>query len=133
MYFYFDEVNNIQTINKNQNKVFLWEGKEDYESNKCHVYIYRITRKTAVFIVTDIHNLPSMKMDDITNKIIFFASHAYDLSPEQIMLVEHYSPVNLSKQDIYLQVQVMESKTIRYEIGRNRLIELVEKNLYRQS
>ena len=30
MYFYFDEVNNIQTISKNQNKVFLWEGKEDY-------------------------------------------------------------------------------------------------------
>lgn len=107
--------------------VFFWESTEDDQLNKCRIRICWITWEKAVIIATDITENPGKKIADVTQEIISFASKLYDLAPNKVMLVEHYTSNDFYHQDTYLQVIMVYDETIRYEIAENELTQLLGK------
>jgi hypothetical protein len=117
------------TIPDSVDRVFSWESKVDHELNKCRLRIHWITWDRAIVIATDLNNNPGRKIAKVTQEIISFISHSYDLTPSKMMLIEHYQISDSPEQDTYLQVLVTNGEVIKYEIDKNRLKELIKKPL----
>ena len=110
--------------------VFDWQSEKDPAHNQCRIRIYWITWEKAIIVATDIsENSADSKIAKCTKEIISFASNLYDLFPNKTMLIEHYPKQDLSDEDIYLQVLLTKDKTVRYEIEREDLIRLINKQI----
>ena len=117
------------TVTDDIDTVFFWESTGDDQPNKCRIRICWVTWEKAVIIATDITKNPGKRIADVTQEIINFASKLYDLAPNKVMLVEHYPPNTLYHQDTYLQVIMAYDGTIRYEIDKRELTQLIGKSI----
>ena len=102
---------------------------EDDELNQYRLRIYWISWVRAVVVASDITVLPGRKIADITPQIIRLVRDCFDLFPNQIMLVEHYSISNVSDGDVYLHLLSVNNEIIRYEISKNELMCLIDKQI----
>ena len=110
--------------------VFGWQSIEDSAHNQCRIRIYWITWEKAIIVATDIsENSADSKIAKCTKEIINFASNLYDLVPRKTMLVEHYPKKELPDKDTDFQVLLTKDKAVRYEIDRDELIRLINKQI----
>ena len=109
----------------NIDTVLFWESQGDNRPNKCRIRIYWVTWEKAIVIATDITDRPGKKIANVTQEIINFVSNLYDLFPNKMMLVEHYSPGILLDKDTYLQVFVINNEAMRYQIDKSKLTQLL--------
>ena len=102
---------------------------EDDELNQYRLRIYWIGWVRAVVVASDITVLPGRKIADITPRIIHLVKDCFDLFPNQIMLIEHYSISNVPNEDVYFHLLFVNDEVIRYEISKNKLMCLIDKQI----
>ena len=107
--------------------IINWLSEEDDELNQYRLRIcYWVSWDRAVVIASNITLLPGNKIADLTPRIIRSVRNYFDLSPNQIMLVEHY-PISSLHEELYLHVLCINNEAIRYEIDKNELMQLIAK------
>ena len=109
--------------------VLSWKAKECDKPNKCRIRIYWITWEKAIVIATDITAHPGITIDNTYDKIVRLARIHYDIAPNKLMLIEHYSTNDLLDKDIYFQILVINNQFIRYEIDKSELTKLLGKQI----
>ena len=102
--------------------IINWLSKDD-ELNQYRLRIYWLNWTKAIVIASNITDLPGRKIADLTPQIIRFVSNNFDLSVEQVMLVEHY-PTSSLCEDLYLHVLYVNNEVMRYEISKDMLMRL---------
>ena len=98
---------------------------EDDELNQYRLRIYWVSWTKAIVIVSDITSLPGRKIADLTLQIIRLVKDCFDLFPNQIMLVEHYSISNVPNGDVYFHLLSVNNEVIRYDISEDELTCLI--------
>lgn len=116
-------------MTNNVDTVFEWKTKKKYECNKCRIRIYWVTWETAIVIATDINEHLGLQVANATKEIISFVTDFYNLAPNKTMLVEQYLTGNSSDEDTYLQVLIMGSLSLRYEVKISKLIKLIGREI----
>ena len=97
---------------------------EDDDLNQYRLRIYWLSWIKAVVVVSNITNLPGRKIANITTQIIHFVNDNFDLSTNQIMLVEHY-PISSLDENLYFHVLCVNNEVIRYEVSEDELTSLI--------
>ena len=104
--------------------IINWLSPEDDDLNQYRLRIYWLSWVKAVVVVSNITNLPGRKIANITSQIIHFVNDNFDLSTNQIMLVEHY-PISSLDENLYLHVLCVNNEAIKYEISEDELTQLI--------
>jgi hypothetical protein len=117
------------TVPDSVDTVFSWESRVDCEPNKCRIRVHWITWDKAIVIATNITNNPGRRIANVSQEIINFTNHIYDLVPAKMMLIEHYAISDLADEETYLQVLLINKEVSRYKIDSSRLMELMGKPL----
>lgn len=104
--------------------IINWLSPEDDDLNQYRLGIYWLSWVKAVVVVSNITNLPGRKIANITPQIICFVNDNFDLSTNQIMLVEHY-PISSLDENLYLHVLCVNNEAIKYEISEDELTQLI--------
>ena len=106
--------------------VFEWKSPGDRQLNKCRLRIYWLTWEKAIIIATNLSDRSQTQVGDATEEIISFANNYHNLAPNKIMLVEHYLTDD-PLQDTYVQILLIDSEPIRYQVSQHELTELIGK------
>ena len=106
--------------------IINWLSEKDDEFNQYRLHIYWLNWIRVVVVVSNITVLPSRKIADITPQIIHFITNNFDLSVNQVMLVEHY-PISSLRENLYLHVLRVNNEIMRYEISEDELTRLIGK------
>ena len=117
------------TMSDTIDTVFEWKSSGNYESNKCRIRIYWLTWDKAIVIATDLGDHFGHQIANATKEIISFATDFYHLAPNKTMLVEHYIKDDLSNEDTYLQVLLVNNEPIRFEMAKSKLIKLIGREI----
>ena len=99
-------------------------SEDDRELNQYLLRICWLSWIRAIVIASNITSFPGKKIGDITPQIMCFINHNFDLSKNQVMLVEHY-PISSLHEDLYLHVLCVDDKAIKYEISKDELTKLI--------
>ena len=105
--------------------IINWLSSEDDELNQYRLRIYLLSWVKAVVVASDITHFPRREITDLTPRIICLVGDYFDLFPRNIMLVEHYPSNNLPDEDVYLHVLFKNNETMRYEISKDKLMQLI--------
>lgn len=105
-----------------------WLSEEDDELNQYRLRIYWLNSMEALVVASNITFVPGRTIADITPQIIYFVNENFDLSVNEVMLIEHYPNSNLHE-DVYLHLLFVNNELTRYEIGKDRLMCLIGKQI----
>lgn len=108
--------------------IINWLSEENNKFNRYRLRIYWVSRDKAVVVASDITLVRGNKIADLTLQIIRIVRYYFDLSSNQIMLVEHY-PISSLHTELYLHVLYVNNEFIKYEISKDELTWLISKSI----
>ena len=117
------------SVTEEVNIIFYWKSQESCQANECRIRIYWLNEVEVVVLASNFAVSSGETIADITPEIIYFVCYNFDLLPHKVMLVEHYSFGNLSDENIYFHVLYANNEARIYEISRNKLTRLINKQI----
>ena len=85
-------------------------------SNKyceCYLRAYWISEFNVVIIATDLNGNDDKKINHMTKEVVDFISHTYNISPNQLMLIEHYPSNEEQDYEYYIHVLLCDDREAR--------------------